>query len=119
MGAPWTDRAALPGGDFQGGLGALVGQLLRDFPFVPEQHMKRIARRHGTRARQWLDGAGSLADMGEHFGADLYAREVDYMVAKEWVRTADDVLYRRSKAGVMMNTLERARVQQYLESGTR
>ena len=119
MGAPWTHRAPLPGGDFQGGLAALVEQLHREFPFVPNEHMERIARRHGSRTRHWLDGATSIADLGEHFGTGLYAREVDFMVAQEWARTADDVLYRRSKAGVMMNALERARVQQYLESGTR
>ena len=41
-----------------------------------------------------------MAALGEHFGADLYAREVDYLVAHEWACTADDVLWRRTKAGL-------------------
>jgi glycerol-3-phosphate dehydrogenase len=38
--------------------------------------------------------------MGEHFGAGLYQREVEYMLTEEWARSAEDVLWRRSKLGL-------------------
>jgi glycerol-3-phosphate dehydrogenase len=115
MGAPWTHAAALPGGDFVGGLAALVADLKHAYPWLPQDHLTDIARRHGTLALDWLDGCATLADLGEHFGAGLYAREVDHMVAVEWAETVEDVLFRRSKCGLMLNLDARASIARYLE----
>ena len=41
-----------------------------------------------------------MDDLGEHFGANLYAREVGYMLAHEWALSAEDILYRRTKTGL-------------------
>ena len=38
------------------------------------------------------------------------AAEVDYLVRNEWARTADDVLWRRTKCGIGMTAAERGRV---------
>ena len=65
-----------------------------------------IFRRHGTLAPQVL-GDGEL---GEHYGAGLYEREVEYFVACEWAASADDVLWRRSKTGLQMTPAQRERV---------
>ena len=46
----------------------------------------------------------------EDFGNGLTEREVDYMVREEWARTADDVLWRRSKCGLGMSAAARERV---------
>jgi len=51
----------------------------------------------GTRAARIVDGASALAGLGEHFGAGLYAAEVDYLIAAEWARSTDDILWRRTK----------------------
>ncbi len=119
MGAPWTHAVPLPGGDLQGGMGGLLGELGRAFAFVPPEHLAGIARRHGSLARGWLAGCGSIDDLGAHFGAGLYAREIDHMLADEWARTGDDVLYRRSKTGLLMNTTDRERVGAYVEAKTK
>jgi glycerol-3-phosphate dehydrogenase len=116
MGAPWTQDAALPGGDFTGGLDALVAEIKRVHPYLPQDHAIGIARRHGGVAFDWLDGCGTLADLGEHFGAGLYAREVDHMMDSEWAMSVDDVLFRRSKAGLMMGADQRARLTAYIEA---
>jgi glycerol-3-phosphate dehydrogenase len=47
-----------------------------------------------------LDGASSERDLGENFGGGLRAREVAYLKSKEWAETADDILWRRTKAGL-------------------
>ncbi len=80
----WTAHSALPGGDFSGGLAALEAALQQAYPFIPPPHLHGIAKRHGTRARLWLGAAQRLAHLGEHFGAGLYAAEVDHMIATEW-----------------------------------
>ncbi len=119
MGACWTHAAPLPGGDFSGGLPAFAADLKAAYPYLPQDHLMGIARRHGTLALDWLDGCTSLADLGTHFGGGLYAREVDHMVDCEWAEAAEDVLFRRSKTGLMMSAGERQRVADHLANKTR
>ena len=139
MAAPWTSHRALPGGDFTGGLETLVADLNRAYPFIPTSHLRGMARRHGTLARHWLGGAQGIEQLGEHFGAGLYAAEVDHMVASEWAQktahnsaggvsdnsargarkagagtSAEGVLMRRSKCGLFMTQQQQARVSEYL-----
>lgn len=100
-GGAWTGGTALPGGDMPGGdFAAFVAGLGQDHPALPLPLLRRLARAYGTRARAILGGAQSTADLGEHFGGDLYASELAYLVAHEWARTAQDVLWRRSKLGL-------------------
>jgi len=40
------------------------------------------------------------------FGAGLAAHEVDWLVRNEWARTADDILWRRTKFGLGMTAQE-------------
>jgi glycerol-3-phosphate dehydrogenase len=47
-----------------------------------------------------LQGVRTEAGLGTHFGADLYSREVDYMLEHEWAASGEDILYRRTKAGL-------------------
>jgi len=57
-----------------------------------------------------LNGARSPADLGACFGAELYAREVDYLIECEWARTAEDILYRRTKTGLHLTAEQRGTV---------
>ena len=87
-----TRTEILPGGDFgTGGMEGFTAALRRDLPWLPEQQLRRYVKLYGTRTRDLLGSAQSLADLGRHFGADLYAREVDYLMDKEWALAADDV----------------------------
>lgn len=103
----WTATAPLPGSEFgpQGRAGARE-QLYARYPRLARETLRGIFRRHGTRAAQVV-GDG---DLGEHFGAGLHEREVSYLVEHEWARSAEDVLWRRTKAGLHMTDAQRARV---------
>jgi glycerol-3-phosphate dehydrogenase len=68
--------------------------------------LRQAFRRHGARAAEVL-GDG---DIGEHYGAGLTERELRYFVEREWAQTAEDVLWRRTKAGLAMTEAQRARV---------
>jgi glycerol-3-phosphate dehydrogenase len=114
IGAPWTHAVPLPGGGLDGGLDGLAAEIKRAHPWLPQEHLLGIARRHGSLALAWLDGAERIADMGEYFGGGLYEREIDHMIADEWAYTAEDVLWRRSKCGLIMSDPERQRVSAYL-----
>ncbi len=104
MGEAWTAAAPLPGGDFDvNQFGRTAQDLVQRFPFLHRSHAKRLVRAYGTRAKGILADAERSADLGECFGADLYAREVAYLMEHEWASTAEDVLWRRSKLGLRVD----------------
>jgi glycerol-3-phosphate dehydrogenase len=111
MKPPWTHAAVLPGGDLPpGGLAAWSDELQRRYPGVSAEFVRGIARRHGSLAPRVLGDAKSDADLGAHFGNCLTAREVEWLVREEWARTADDVLWRRTKCGLGLAAGARAAV---------
>ena len=115
----WTLREALPGGDFaRGGVKELAEELHGRHPFLSEQDALRIARAYGTRAVTWLGGARTRADLGRDFGAGLSEAEVQYLVREEWARSAQDILWRRSKLGLHMSVEERDAVEVYIENSS-
>lgn len=115
MRASWTGNAPLPGGEIGGGdIEAYCTELSKLHPALPQSLLAALARRHGSLAPAVLDGASSITDLGEHFGAQLYAREVDYLVANEWANTAEDVLWRRTKTGLHLATGQQEALARYL-----
>jgi glycerol-3-phosphate dehydrogenase len=110
----WTAHAALPGGDFPwDAASAVQDDLRRRWPFLPDMTARRLVRAYGTLAGDMLGDAREAADLGRCFGADLSEREVDWLMRTEWARTADDVLWRRSKLGLRFNAEEVAALHSY------
>lgn len=100
-GGPWTAGATLPGGDFPvDGFPALLARIREACPGLGEETTARLGRTYGTTALELLRGATSLQDLGIHFGAGLTEREVAHLVTNEWARTAEDILWRRTKLGL-------------------
>jgi glycerol-3-phosphate dehydrogenase len=88
----------LPGGDFPAtGFAALLGDVRRTYPFLPEAQARRLVRAYGTRARVILGNAARREDLGEDFGGGLTQAETAYLVAEEFACTPEDILWRRSK----------------------
>lgn len=117
-GPAWTAKSTLPGGDFGvKSFDAEVRRLGLDYPGLPGTLLRRLMRLYGTKARVMLGERKTLADLGTHFGADLYAAEVDYLVAQEWARTAQDILWRRTKLGLVVGPEDVARLKDYLAAG--
>ena len=107
----WTDRVPLSGSDF-GGATRLEARdaFFARHPRIPEATLRGIFRRHGTHAEAVV-GDG---DLGEDYGAGLTGREVRYLLDREWAQTAEDVLWRRTKAGLLMRPEQRARLAKAL-----
>lgn len=115
-GQHWTDQAALPGGDFPiEGAAALLEEIVACYPFLEQAWARRMVRSYGTLTREILGDAASLADCGRHFGHGLTERELRYLVAREWCRSADDALWRRSKLGLHFTAHEVAELKTFLE----
>ncbi|MCC7426080.1 MAG: glycerol-3-phosphate dehydrogenase [Alphaproteobacteria bacterium] len=97
----WTGREPLPGGDL-GGLGfdAWLAEMARQYGWLPAPLLRRLARAYGSELPALLGDARAMADMGEDLGGGLTAREIAWLMSEEWARTAEDMLWRRSKLGL-------------------
>lgn len=99
----WTAGIPLPGGDFAvGEQEKLADELRGTFKFLTPAWALRLVRAYGTEARILLAGTTSREDMGHDFGATLTAKEVLWLIHREYARTAEDVVWRRSKLGLRM-----------------
>ena len=125
MGPAWTAGRPLPGGELpaadgsgSGGsaarLAALIEALRGAHPELHGDLLAALARRHGSRAHELLAGARVQGDLGRWFGGDLFERELEWMAAREWALTAEDVLWRRSKAGLRLNPEQRRAVERWM-----
>ncbi len=111
----WTAGAPLPGGDFPwNGARALADGLCTAHPFLDPGLAMRLVRLYGTEAFRLLEGARTAADLGEDFGAGLSERELVWLREREWARTGEDVLWRRSKLGLRLDAAQAARVDAFM-----
>ena|SRR5579862_2428202 len=112
----WTANEALPGGDvghFNGFRDAMHAQ----YPELGRELVEGVVRRHGSRTTRILKDARYPEALGRNFGAGLTEREIDYLVSEEWARTAEDVLWRRTKCGLRMTAAQRESVDAYMRQG--
>ena len=114
---PWTAQSPLPGGDFvYDGVDTLIERTRRTWRFLTADHARRLVRAYGTRVERVLGKAAGLDDLGMRFGADLTAAEVGYLMGTEWAQTADDVLWRRSKLGLLLTPEQKAILDRFMAS---
>jgi len=107
----WTADEVLPGGNFPvTGFASLVSELCAGYPNFEHEFLERLCRLYGKCARDILGSAQSMSDLGQHFGGTLTEREIDYLIRAEWAQTADDVLWRRTKLGLILTETEQKSV---------
>ena len=118
----WTHGAFLPGGD----LSAWIGKPQRpdtDFtrfaqavalrhPQLPAALCQRLARAYGARVERLL----AVGELGAEVAPDLFEAELNYLHDHEWARSADDVLWRRSKLGLHFSESQRAAVAKWCKT---
>lgn len=112
----WTAAATLPGGEM--GFGRfeawLTDEIVPQFPWLPPHLLLTLARRHGTDLPALLGDAKGVAELGRDFGGGLYEREVAWMRTQEWARSAEDIVWRRTKCGLRMNSTQYAELESFL-----
>ncbi len=111
--AGWTAFRALPGGGACEPA-ALARKLAQDYAFLEPSHASRLAATYGERAQRILAGARTTADLGIAFGATLTEAEVRYLMGQEFARTAADVLWRRTKLGLVFSDVEAAALDRFM-----
>ncbi|MDP4025296.1 glycerol-3-phosphate dehydrogenase [Methylobacterium sp. NEAU 140] len=112
-GGSWTGTAPLPGGDFPvDGVGALEADLARAAPALAPATVRRMVAAYGT------DALRIAGDLGPDLGHGLHAGELRWMIEREWARTAEDVLWRRSKLGLAFTADEAVALGAQVEAMT-
>jgi glycerol-3-phosphate dehydrogenase len=114
-GASWTKNAALPGGNLGMPFDDFLAQIEARYHFLDWENAKRLARAYGAMLPDILGEAQTMDDLGRNFGAGLTEREVDHLVNTEWATTAEDILMRRTKVGLLMTEQEISAFSQWFE----
>jgi glycerol-3-phosphate dehydrogenase len=121
----WTDRACLPGGDLFGRQPAARAVLQfetwtrsrqQQYAGLPPALVARYARAYGTRLGTMLGHVRSLDELGEEIVPGLFEVEADWLVKHEWARSADDILWRRTKLGLHLPPQARADATRRLDA---
>ena len=110
LGDTWTANTPLPGGNSDGNdFRAATAEFFQSFRHLPEAVVQGLWARHGTLAFEILEPVRSADDLGEDFGASLTELEAVHFIHHEWAHSADDILWRRTKTGLLMSPEQRAR----------
>lgn len=117
LSGPWTAGVPLPGGDLAvAEVEDRLQQLLRDYPFLTPRWALRLFRAYGTEAWDMLGAAQSAADLGRDFGATLSEQELRWSIANEYTKTAEDMIWRRSKLGLRLSQKEITALEAFFEN---
>ena len=116
MRGAWTADAPLPGGDMPQGLEQFASDCAARYGFLDDVTLRRLVAAYGASTTGILGAAKGWADLGKPFGCGLTEAELRYLIAREWARTAEDVIWRRSKLGLHLNTSEVSDLRLWMQS---
>ncbi|QRF55719.1 glycerol-3-phosphate dehydrogenase [Variovorax paradoxus] len=122
----WTEGAFLAGGDLSAWIGAaqrpdgdferFLAAVQQRYGWLDARLARRLARAYGARIGELLGDAASMADLGAEVAPGLHERELRFLQREEWVVSADDVLWRRSKLGLRYTPQQRRQVADWLDA---
>ena len=97
------------------GFESLVYKIRTKFPFLPGRVARRLARAYGTDTWSILAQIHSVDDLGDDFGAGVYAAELDWAIEHEWVSSAEDFVWRRTRLGLRLSKNQIATINDYVK----
>jgi len=120
MDKSWTAGASLPGGAFPlADVDSLIAEAKADYRFLSSRTIKRMFRCYGTDLWKILANAKSKSELGRDFGFDLSEAEVEWLQDKEFARSADDILWRRTKLGLRFDPKDKEELARWLSETNR
>lgn len=115
----WTAGVPMPGGDFPiDGTQALQQALATQLPMLAPKTIARLIRQYGTQATDIFADVKTAQDLGTDFSEGIFQVELDWAIANEWVRTAEDFLWRRSKLGLRVTNDAADKIDAYCKAAS-
>lgn len=106
-----TQEYCLPGGD---NFIEYQQYAHNHYSWMKYSQLQRLLFTYGTDSEHILRDCKSIADLGYHFGQGLFEKEVNYLVSNEWAKTAEDIIWRRTKLALQLNVEECQILEKYL-----
>ena len=106
----WTRGALLPGGDIGLDFEAALASFRRAHPDLEPRVSWRLLRNYGSFAYDIADNRGA------HLGDGVWQGEIEHLRQREYARTLEDVLWRRSKLGLSVSDATADRIQTILSA---
>ena len=103
----WTGKRALPGGDVPSGdFEAFMREQRIRWEMENVSLLRRYARTYGTKMIDIL-----TKPKGVHYGDGIYEAEIRYLITREFARTTEDILWRRTKLGLHIKPETKANLE--------
>jgi glycerol-3-phosphate dehydrogenase len=116
-GASITNQLKLPGGDLESlELNLFLQNCHKQYPFLPNDLVRRYVCSYGSLIHELLSSVHSIHELGKDFSNGLYQREIDYLTQQEWAKTAEDILWRRTKLGLFFSDHEKKELEKFLKN---
>ena len=106
----WTHNKVLPGNE---------KIIALDDSRLDRETLNRITKTYGSLGKEVLKYLDIINGKGIKICDTLYEFEIQYLIEKEFVKNAEDVLFRRTKIGIKFNTKEIHNTINQIISGTR
>ena len=116
----WTHNTPLPGGDFgSDGFDGFILRLARAYPWLPANLLQRFCSLYGTRCERLLEGTTDVGDLGEEIVPGLHEKEIKWLMQTEWAQTTEDILWRRTKLGLLTQPSDARKLTEWLDRNFR
>lgn len=117
LGRTQTHQSPLPGSDCPQHLSfsEYCLQAKQTYSWLDNHLLNRYLQTYGTRTSRLLENCSKMEDLGVHVAHGLFQREIEYLVAEEWVVYVEDLLWRRTKLGLLFNEEEKRQLADYLK----
>ncbi|MCD6055837.1 MAG: glycerol-3-phosphate dehydrogenase [Gammaproteobacteria bacterium] len=107
----------LPGGHIsQGDMSFFCEEITQSYPWLPTLLRQDYCYRYGSEIHVLLAGCQKMTDLGEAISEKLYEREIRYLQEHEWALTAEDILWRRTKLGLITTSEMRETLRRWLSN---
>lgn len=112
---PCTENQFLPGGHLlQGNFNDFKKVLISEYPQLSLSLLNRYAHQYGSISYKILANVKHPSDLGQDLGHGLHEKELEYLIEHEWAYTVEDILWRRTKLGLVFNAQEIERLDKWL-----
>lgn len=110
-----TDQMPLPGAKFKNmDLSAYRVYAQKQYNWLDQSVLTHYLNTYGTRCESILKNCHKIEDLGKSFSQILYQVEVDYLLQQEWAMSIDDILWRRTKLGLHIDSKGKTELEHYL-----